>query len=616
MNSIEEGCSLIVDTNILMDVPDIEELNWGVNSSTIYILESALNELKKLSRRNKYPEIVRKANRARVNLDRFSPEARNGGHLLADGNHLFFEPTPQRIPEPLDPTNVDHQQIAFAITLLRANPNRFCAIVTQDRKMADIAHAAHADLEIINPGTGDPAKKIGEQIVHLKKWKDELQDERSILDVHRSAIQTTATSRPAPVPWDAKERVARSLYARIRSAHHRAILAVSPLELRITLAAHMIPILTNRKRRVVFLFVPDEQAAEWWAGQMRRRCKLPSGSIVSFGSEPIERVGPVRLVIYRYDQIERRLEHHIARFSQAGKRITALVDGCDLLDPIAIAMLLFECDQFIGFTRLPGGHVQAVGSRMLDAFFQQQTVASYTFADAEQDGWLHAFDVRRRPVLLSDDEQELYRQVNEDYLKLHGKVTRKYPELKRATEFWQGLLKVLARSVDHKAAELFSLYEQREAVAQMAQAKRDMVTQLVDKAGKPARCLIFDYEQLWTPILEKHLTGQGWRTEVVKKSDGQDKWLDSWRKFEASKLDCLIVQNIPPLGLNPAVIKRLILLTTLSPLTRLAAMTDWVLSHANSGPSVCVDLLYTVGTPEQEAMMAFADTCCGLRFNL
>jgi hypothetical protein len=29
---------------------------------------------------------------------------------------------------------------------------------------------------------------------------------------------------------------------------------------------------------------------------------------------------------------------------------------------------------------------------------------------------------------------------------------------------------------------------------------------------------------------------------------------------------------------------------------------------------VCVGLLYTSGTPEQEAMMDFADTCFGLRF--
>ena len=47
-------------------------------------------------------------------------------------------------------------------------------------------------------------------------------------------------------------------------------------------------------------------------------------------------------------------------------------------------MLLFKCDQFVGFTRLPSGHDQAVGGRMLDVFFQQQTVASYTFADAKK----------------------------------------------------------------------------------------------------------------------------------------------------------------------------------------------------------------------------------------
>jgi len=49
-------------------------------------------------------------------------------------------------------------------------------------------------------------------------------------------------------------------------------------------------------------------------------------------------------------------------------------------------------------------------------------------------------------------------------------------------------------------------------------------------------------------------------------------------------------------------INRLIIMTPLTPLSRLAAIVDWALSHAVSGP------------PEQQAIMDFADTCCGLRF--
>ena len=148
----------------------------------------------------------------------------------------------------------------------------------------------------------------------------------------------------------------------------------------------------------------------------------------------------------------------------------------------------------------------------------------------------------------------------------------------------------------------------------MNQAKKDLVLRLVSEAGKTARCIIFDYEQIWTKVLSTHLREQGWVEEVIARSATQDEWKTKWQKFTESKLDCLIIQDIPPLGLNQAVIKRLILLTPLSPMNRLAALTDWVLAHASLGSGVSVDLLYTRRTPEQEAMMGFADTCCGLHY--
>jgi hypothetical protein len=615
METAQESTIVIIDTNILLGIEaEFGDINQGMASGTIYILDSVLDELAILARSDDQ-RLARLAEATRDKLMVFSSRAMNGGYPLNEGVSLKFGRVPQNIPSPLDSTNVDHQQIIFAVEKLYENPDCLCIIVTRDQEMGIIADAVHPNLKVISPSEYDVAMSTRKQLENMIWWNSVIKKNGAGKKAGKSVKPERTVQHPPADPQTIIDGVVRSLYARIRSERHRAILAIAPLEIRIALSAHLIPILTRNKSRVVFLFVPDKESAVWWAGELNRRCALPNGSIVIFGPDSITRTGPVRVVIYHHDQLERRLASHVARFKHAGKNITALVDGCDLLDPVDIAMLLFECDQFIGFSRLPSGHASAVGSRMLDVFFEQQTVASYSFADAEQDNWMFPFDVLRQEVELNEDEQELYDRYNKKFLTLHSEVRNKYPELQNSNDFWFSLLQVLARYVDHKAAELFALREQREAVAQMAQAKLEMVTRLVSKAGEGARCIIFDYESMWTKLLVNHLEDQGRCVEVIDRYAGLDEWQDQWRKFEANKVDCLIIQDVPPAGLNKALIKRLILLTPLTPLLQLAAMTDWVLSHANKGSGVIVDLLYTRDSPEQEAMMAFADTFCDLRFS-
>jgi hypothetical protein len=375
----------------------------------------------------------------------------------------------------------------------------------------------------------------------------------------------------------------------------------------------LIHILTEPEKRVIFLFVADAHAAKNWVQELRQRCKLPAESLLVFGEQPIARVDKARVVLYRHDQIKRRLGQHVRRFTEAGRQVTAVVDSCDLLDPAGIAMLLFDCDQFIGFTRHPSGHAQAFGGRMLDAFFEQQTIATYTFADAEQDGWLHSFDVIRQPVAFQKDELAHYNKLSDQFVALHGDIRRRYPELRRDGDFGLSLYQVLARNADHRAANLFTLREEREELAQMAQAKVDVVVRLVESAGMPAGCLVFDDRSLWSMVLCRRLTAQGKSVQVLPPPGDPD--LQSvWKLFERKQLDCLILHNVPPADLSRACINRLILLTPLAPLTLLSDVTDWALSHAVPGFTVVgVDLLYTVDTPEQGMMMDFADTCCGLR---
>ena len=411
-------------------------------------------------------------------------------------------------------------------------------------------------------------------------------------------------------------RVARHFYGRIRSMHHKAVLSIAPLEARIALTAHMVPILTQHKNRVIFLFTEDDSQASYWARQLRKRCELPSGAVRVFGEDGVSHVHGTRVVIYRHAQIERRYGQHAARFKDLGRRITTVVEGCDLLEPAWIAMLLFECDQFIGFTPYPIDHPQATAGRMLTSLFQQRVGATYTFADAERDGWLRSFDLHRHPIELTADERELYETTNEEFLALHSRLQREYPEISRTSDLWQCLRRLLVRVVDHEAARLFVLQEQREQLAQMASSKLDAALDLVRGVESPARCLILDFEKLWTKLLVKDLSEAGLAVEVFGESADELDGTNVWRDFEKGNMDCLILQRTPPQDYVGARINQVITMTPLTPLSSLAATVDWSLSHAVGGPIMSVDLLYTANTPEQQAMADIADGCFGLRFGL
>jgi len=616
MEANRADCAVVVDTNILLDIPNIKELDWGVQSVKVFVLESVVGEIGKLSRKAEIQPLTKKAETAYKDIRNLQRQSAADGIELPNGGRLYFAPVPKQMPEWFEPGNVDQQQIVFATNYLQENPGVFCAIVTMDRKMAEIAHFAHPDLQVIMPSGFKVAEdKIRESLRHQYGWHSRIRPHDNQPAEDGSVKNGRPTPRTRPDPEARVDQVARSLYGRIRSTNHRAMLNVAPKELRIALTARLVSTLTNNKRRIVLLFVLDEQEAEYWVGELRKRCDLPAGAILVFGHDHLPRVGQTRVVIYRHDQIERRMEQHASRFAQAERRLTAIVDGCDLLDPVGIAMLLFECDQFIGFTRLPPGHVQATSGRMVEVFFDEETIATYTFADAEEDGWLHPFDVLRRPVTLTDDALMAYEKTNDKFLKSHGRMSRKYPELQRSSEFWRALLRVLVQNVDLGAAELFKLQEEREAIAQMAPAKREKITEMIEQAGAPARCLIFDHEGLWSYVLKRHLADHGRTVSVITPGIDQAIWEERWRQFKDGRIDAFILQEVPPELLSLAAINRLILLSPLTPLATLAAMTDWSLSHSSSGPAVCVDLLYTTGTPEQEAMMDFADTCCGLRYS-
>ncbi len=610
-----EQPAAVVDTSILMELPHVDTLDWGVNSITIYVLDSVVHELEGLARADDDALVASAAKRALAVLeDWFTPPLPDDVQPAGRPARIVRAKTPSDVAYPLDPESVDHQQIALARDHIVEGG--FCAVVTRDKEMADIATSASPSVPtvIVSRGRG-MGKAIRERFARKMDWFERFRREQA-------GRAESEPVKPAQDQSDARrgrrerrlEEVARHFYGRIRSMHHKAVLSIAPLEARIALTAHMVPILTQQKNRVVFLFVEDDAKAAYWAGQLRERCDLPAGAVRVFGEEGVSRVHGTRVVIYRHAQIERRYGQHAARFKDLGRRITTVVENCDLLEPAWIAMLLFECDQFIGFAPYPIDHPQATAGRMLTSLLQQRIGVTYTFADAERDGWLRPFDLRRHPIHLTDDEHELYEATNEHFLALHSRIRRRYPELSRAPDLWRCLRRLLVRVVDHEAAQLFVLQEQREQLAQMAAGKRESLFDLVRSAGRPARCLILDFETLWTRLLTAALTDAGMAVEVFGKAADDVNMAGLWRDFEKGDLDCLILHRTPPQDYVGARIDRVISMTPLTPLSALAAAIDWSLCHAVGGPIMSVDLLYTTNTPEQQAMADIADGCFGLRF--
>jgi hypothetical protein len=128
------------------------------------------------------------------------------------------------------------------------------------------------------------------------------------------------------------------------------------LKARNALTLEVINRLRSPDRQVVIIVVENRAIAQYWAGELRQMGKFSSSEVQIFGVDRVERLDQAIVVIYRHDQIARRLPQHVSRLEQAEKRITAVVDGCDLLDPVELAILLYECDQFIGLNHQTLGY--------------------------------------------------------------------------------------------------------------------------------------------------------------------------------------------------------------------------------------------------------------------
>ncbi|MFH1636107.1 MAG: hypothetical protein ABIG63_19110, partial [Chloroflexota bacterium] len=183
---------------------------------------------------------------------------------------------------------------------------------------------------------------------------------------------------------------------------------------------------------------------------------------------------------------------------------------------------------------------------------------------------------------------------------------------------WSDLQELLETVADSRTADLFRLRERREELAQIASAKLEtMLALLAPDGGEAGQNLVYDPGGLWSPNLQKALSERGLKVETgAATTTTNDEWENLWRRFEAGKVNVLLFSTVPPFGLPRANIDRLIVTTPVMSLATLAAATDWALTHANPfiRHHVEIHLLYVPQTPEEQAMLDFADTVCGLRF--
>lgn len=594
---------ILPDTNFLLTYPAVHKHNWALRPVEIAISETVRGELIGQANRPGSPSAVQ-ASRALTELNQLQAQVQQGNNAYQKGKIVVsFVPRPTSVPQPLDRNSPDHQLIALAQQQLLADPPRFCAILTNDEVLSQIAEAL--SVLVVTPRDRESFRGFDGELGRKYEWWARSQQTRETQSVQ--AIARPPQLNPEPY----FDRVIRSVYHRVRAARHRAILSLAPLRARLGLTLRLIERVPKPEKRTVLLIVESRESAQYWAAVLRRQGSFEAGEVPVFGLDNLDSPENTRVLVYCHDQLGRRLPQHLARLTQAHQSLTAIVDGCDLLDPVDLAQLLFECDQFIGMCRYPLEYAQTPGHRMLNAFLRDRSILSYSFADAECDGWGHPFDLYLHSVSFTSEERREWERLNADYVRLREQAMRRHPELRKADNFWETLHSMLLKKALPEEAQLIPLREGRERMALLARNKLGAVKQLLCATPKrPYGRLILDYDGQWTPgLLDQLKTGT--KVAELKHGNSQD---DVWGRFLDGELDTLLLSQSPRLDLPCGPIHQLVILTPLRPMPEISDVVDWTLTHTKSQDSLRVDLLYVSGTPEELAMFELAESSFDLRY--
>jgi len=541
---------VLPDTNYLIEVPRIDKEGWLLQPLEIVISETVMAELRGLTRHD-YGPLKKQVQLALKHLTQLQERAGRDGVLQPDIEvRLRFEPRFTAVKHPLEADKPDHQLIAYALSRLKANPPQFCAILSADKELSDIAEALGAIAV-------QPSNKMHEEIVRKHHWWHQIEKPQEE-PVKPLSGKTGAEER--------FESFIKYLYGQVIVNRFRTVLAVAPLRARIALTTQLIQQVADPEKRSILLVVESKQDVEYWTAQIRLASTITPEEVQIFGHEYLEKLDEPRVIVYRHDQVSRRLPRHLDRLQQAKHKLTAIVDACDMLDAVSLAHLLFECDQFIGLTHHALGYAQPPVSQMLTTFLRGKSQAAYAFADAERDGWGHAFDLYPRRVDLTPEEHAQWDKINSEYLQYRQQVLRQHTEMREAEDFWQALFTVMHRKAAPEAGRLLESREEREQLAQLAQNKVAEMQRQV------------------------------------------------WSDFSGNKWDTLLLSEVPPFDLPVAAFSQLIILTPLRPMTGISTMVDWALTHMQGDETLCIDLLYVDDTPEKVAMLELAEACFDLRY--
>ena len=598
--------AVLPDTNFLLDYPAVHWENWLIPSLEILISETVISELRGLTNSND-PNRARKAKVALQETNNFQgPFAGLTESRFGVGIKVVERCTD--MVTPLDPHKPDHQLIAYARKQLQSSPARFCAILSNDKELCDIAEAL-----TVYTVSRQNEQRFHQELHRKYEWWEKAKAAES---PERAPIKL-AKKLPARKSQPSKQlqltRSVKKFYRRIDAVGCRTTIYLAPVKARLALTLEVINRLRNPDRQVVLVVVENKAMAQYWAGELRQMGKFTSSEVEIFGTDPGERLDQAKAVIYRHDQIARRLPQHVSRLEQAEKRITAIVDGCDLLDPVELAILLYECEQFIGLNHLPLGYRRTRGHRMLNVALHNRSLIDYSFADAERDGWGHTCDLYLNEIQFTDDERQMWNEINTDYLRRRDRATQEFPELSDTENFWDELDRLLERGARPELVDMIKQREQLEQMAQISKNKLEQVKQLIHFVPKqPYRRLIFDYTHQWTPVLLNQLGQAGIKIAELPIGESQRK---VWDQFAGNRLDTLLLSDIPAIDLPGSNFHQLIILTPLRPMDEILSMIDWVLSHTQTNDALRLDLLYVDDTPEEIAMIELAEASFGLRYS-
>jgi len=131
--------AVLPDTNFLLDFPAVHREKWLIPSLEILISETVISELRGLSN-NDDPNRARKAKAALLEIEKFQGPLVDltESHF---GVKINIVERCTDLVEPLDPRKPDHQLIAYARMQLHSADPRFCAILSNDKELCDIAEA-------------------------------------------------------------------------------------------------------------------------------------------------------------------------------------------------------------------------------------------------------------------------------------------------------------------------------------------------------------------------------------------------------------------------------------------------------------------------------------------